>query len=544
MCGAAAPRTMPPMTTTTPHISDREYQLPTVIENRDPRLGRRPSIRRRALLGGAAAACALAVLPNAAQAADVSIGSVIGSSTKDVLRVVDRDGQNNRVRLSIQSANTVFVADDRAIRTGAGCTALSPTQAQCTSPIPLRVVALGLGDGGDVASVPGGGNLPVFYDGGNGADTYLGGLSPARSLVRFTGGSGTDRADYAQSTAGVDVNKAGDARDGRKGLDNDSIGPDVEHLIGSRFDDTLVGSDDNALVETFTGGPGNDTMNGLRGVDIFEMGSVPDGADTISGGGADGQGVVDYSQRRGGVTVLQDNVAQDGEAGEGDNVNSMHLITGTNFRDTIGMGGRIAGTTFGIQVDARGDDDILVGTASDDNLTGGPGNDTYNAQGGNDSISANDGVAGENIDCGAGVDSLFRDSTDTRANCETDRVGILSLKTGGAKVGVAKSMRLTWTHPRGWKQLERVTLTIRDDRGASVGSLAIDARRGKLATVPADLRLKSGKLVREGKRVSARVTIRPTAALAGQTLTAAVEAVERSGARQVETKAGTIRVRG
>ena len=525
--------------TTTPHISDREYQLPTVIENRDPRLGRRPSIRRRALLGGGAVACALAVLPSAAQAADVSITG----SSQSVLRIHDADGQNNRMRLAFQGPNTAFVTDDRALRTGAGCVALSPTQAQCTAPGGMRNAFVTLAEGNDSLSVLSG-TAVVSYQGGFGNDTYFGGLSAAPQDVQFAGGFGTDTADYSQSTTGVDVNKAGANGDGRKRLDNDSVESSVENLIGSRFDDTLVGSDDNAIVDTFTGGPGNDTMNGLRGVDFFEMGTAPDGADTISGGGSDGAGVVDYSKRPAGVTVLQDNVAQDGQAGEGDNVNSMHMITGTNFRDTLGNGGKIAGTTFGIQVDAKDGDDLLVGTASDDNLTGGLGSDTYNAQGGNDSISANDGVAGENIECGAGTDTVFRDRTDTKVNCETDRVGVLSLTTGSAKVGVAKTMRLSWAHPRSWKQLKRVTLTVRDARGAAVGSLAIDPRRGKLAAIPSDLRLKAGKLVRDGKRVSARVTIRPTAALAGQTLTAEVEAVERSGARQVETKAGTIRVRG
>ena len=68
----------------------------------------------------------------------------------------------------------------------------------------------------------------------------------------------------------------------------------------------------------FTGGNGNDQIEGGAGNDIFHEGSAANGADAMEGDvGAD---TADYSQRTNPVTVSMDGNSNDGEAGEGDNV--------------------------------------------------------------------------------------------------------------------------------------------------------------------------------------------------------------------------------
>ncbi len=68
----------------------------------------------------------------------------------------------------------------------------------------------------------------------------------------------------------------------------------------------------------FTGGNGNDQIEGGAGNDVFHEGSAANGADAMEGdAGAD---TADYSQRTNPVTVSLDGNSNDGEAGEGDNV--------------------------------------------------------------------------------------------------------------------------------------------------------------------------------------------------------------------------------
>ena len=127
--------------------------------------------------------------------------------------------------------------------------------------------------------------------GGAGADT-------------LDGGAGLDIAAYIESAAGVDINLlTGTAHGGT--AEGDTL-IDVEHLIGSLFDDDLTGDDrDNVLIggigldelvgnggdDTLDGGIGNDWLVGGVGADGFIGGS---GFDTLSYDGS-GAGVTSIS---------------------------------------------------------------------------------------------------------------------------------------------------------------------------------------------------------------------------------------------------------
>ena len=115
----------------------------------------------------------------------------------------------------------------------------------------------------------------------------------------------------SSATAGDNVLNGGagnDFLDGRAGNDTLLGGPGNDTIFGGPGDDTV------------NGGDGNDHENGEDGDDRIVEEFVKNGADAIGGGA--GQDTLDYSARRDAVTVTKNGAADDGEAGEGDNVGS------------------------------------------------------------------------------------------------------------------------------------------------------------------------------------------------------------------------------
>jgi Ca2+-binding RTX toxin-like protein len=139
-------------------------------------------------------------------------------------------------------------------------------------------------------------------------------------------------------------------------------------------------------------------MVGSSRVVTFVQGSAADGADHILG-----DGIVDYSLRTNPPTVTMDDVADDGEAGEGDS---------------------IASNVYGVL--AGSGDDVLVGSPGPNRLRGESGNDDLYGGGerdflyGGDGDDVNfnaDGVA-EHVECGGGIDDAEPDPVDTFLSCE------------------------------------------------------------------------------------------------------------------------------
>jgi Ca2+-binding RTX toxin-like protein len=116
--------------------------------------------------------------------------------------------------------------------------------------------------------------------GGNGDDTLRGG-DGGDALF---GGTGLDFIDYSDSNAAVSINLATGSFSG--GFATGDSGAGVDGIIGSAFDDTLVGFDgsstdaSDAYTNVFFGGLGNDSMSGLGGGDSLYGGADND---TISG---------------------------------------------------------------------------------------------------------------------------------------------------------------------------------------------------------------------------------------------------------------------
>jgi Ca2+-binding RTX toxin-like protein len=178
-------------------------------------------------------------------------------------------------------------------------------------------------------------------EGGAGGDTH-------------TGGAGFDTADYTARIASVTADLDGAADDGET-AEADNVRPDVERLLGGSGDDTLTG---NNAVNVLAGGAGNDLLDLGRGAGDVAIG----GADTDT---------VTYSARTAPVAADVDGVADDGEAGENDQISTdVENLTGGAAND------RLAGGPGGNVLNGGTGNDVLDGGAGADLLLGGSGTDT------------------------------------------------------------------------------------------------------------------------------------------------------------------------
>jgi Ca2+-binding RTX toxin-like protein len=165
-------------------------------------------------------------------------------------------------------------------------------------------------------------------------------------------------------------------------------------VYGEGGDDYLRGNNES---DDLHGGNGNDTLDGGDGFDrLFPEG----GNDTLVGGaGVDSAWYTDYATA---VTISLDGVANDGAAGERQNVD-VEYVFGGPAGDTL-TGGNNA--------------DLLHGMQGDDVLEGGGGADSLYGHTGDDTIWALDNTA-DYITCGDGYDQVLADyKDDVWSDCE------------------------------------------------------------------------------------------------------------------------------
>jgi Ca2+-binding RTX toxin-like protein len=289
-------------------------------------------------------------------------------------------------------------------------------------------------------------------DGGPGNDTLT---DRDENSDQFYGRDGTDTYWRGlvncdpMPCSGIDVTFDNAENDGPQGEDN--VRSDVENVTiptSSPFYDPPVWSNDRIVgddaanvliggggVDTITGGegadvidarspeaPGGATLDGEEGADTIYGGNGPDaitggtnddtidgglGADSISGGPHVSPilfGVGDtltYAMHPAAVTVTIDGVANDGAAGEGDNVQTdVENIVGTSGNDVIRGGSVNASNDF----KGGTGNDVLDGGPGRDQLDGGIGTDTVDYSARSVPLNVNlavpngDGAAGENDD--------------------------------------------------------------------------------------------------------------------------------------------------
>jgi Ca2+-binding RTX toxin-like protein len=496
---------------------------------------------RRALIAAALPLVAAAVaLPAAAQAATVA--TIKSDNRLGYFQTRPELNENNNVRLRVVG-NQIVISDVVTVTAGNGCQAFNQREAVC----PANVAAV------DVSTF--GGSDTVEYqlphegsvDLGLGSDRLIAGkrqpIGRAIQPVRYFSGSGHDEITYAGADRGVSHTPEDNlANDGRPGIDRENVTPGFDVIVGSPFSDSpLFGTD---LPEVFHGLGGNDFIAGGHGDDLFATYFAKDGADDYHGG--PGRDTIHYFGRTQGVVVRLDNVADDGERGEGDFVRTnVENLIGGNAGDVLDSGGAHS------LLDGAGGGDALFGGSGPDTLIGGPGTDNLNAGGGNDVVDSRDATpespAGQidAVDCSEGIDSLMRNSQEWRVReCENVSVGKLRLtpKSTQAAVGETARLQLSWRHPKAWKQLRTIELRLTRD-GVPVGAITIRARGKKITGDGAVASVaRSTRIAAKGKTVTARLAVRLDGSVAGATLKAEVEATDRRGRRQLERNAATIRV--
>jgi hypothetical protein len=153
---------------------------------------------------------------------------------------------------------------------------------------------------------------------------------------------------------------------------------------------TFAGRFDVLEIDQF-GGSGDDTLRGAEAAPNLFFGEPANfllgeaGADTLVGGPG-GSDVADYERVTASVDVSLDDVANDGEAGEADNVMS------TVERITTGSG-----------------NDTITGDAADNVLSAGAGNDSIRGGAGNDAVEG--GIGSDALSGGDGDDDLYPGNT-------------------------------------------------------------------------------------------------------------------------------------
>jgi Ca2+-binding RTX toxin-like protein len=276
-------------------------------------------------------------------------------------------GEANEVTVT-RSVETYRIVDRGAtIVAAAGCVAFAPNEVACAGE-EVRVIRIRVLDGNDFVS-----------------------LSTGRRSV-VGGGDGND------------VLRGGEGDD---------------ELYGDGGDDSLEGG---AGFDLLTGGTGADTLSG--GGPVLLMAPVE--------GGEEGEeatiDVALYSGRRNDVAIALDGVANDGEAGERDNVlPDIEAVVAGSGDDTL-IGNRainafLAGPGRDRLVGHGGEDLLLGGRGSDvlaggggrfnfilagagnDVVTGGRGQDEIDAGEGNDRLDG--GGRGDSLDGGPGNDRIY-----------------------------------------------------------------------------------------------------------------------------------------
>jgi hypothetical protein len=216
---------------------------------------------------------------------------------------------------------------------------------------------------------------------------------PAAKRIEIHGGAGDDELSDAYDSVAHRLFTGGPGDDEIEGYaGNDAIdGGDGSDIVDGGEDDDQVygGAGDDELWGDHYKSPGADLLDGGPGVDTTQEWSIPENLD-----------------RQPAVTVTLDGQANDGRPGEGDNVIgierlSMYVVgsfTGSDAAEQIKIvnpGNDGSSTLLG-----RGGDDVLVGNDFDDVVDGGAGTDTVEGGHGNDTVTG-----------GPGRDTIYGDAT-------------------------------------------------------------------------------------------------------------------------------------
>ncbi len=240
-------------------------------------------------------------------------------------------------------------------------------------------------------------------------------VSLSGNVLTVLGTAGQDTVEVNQTNGSNNVND--------NGVLTSHPLASVQYLVIKTGDgsDTIIVSNKNVTVhckldggrggDIISSGKGNDSLYGGGGDDYIYGG---DGNDIIDGQsqaddilGGLGRDTASYYARTANVTVGLGVFADDGEAGEGDNVRTdIEVVYGGGGNDTITTTSGKAVRFFGFA-----GNDTLIGGSGGDLLDGGTGEDSLVGNAGTDFIVANDGFA-DFVSGGSGIDTAETDALD------------------------------------------------------------------------------------------------------------------------------------
>ncbi|MBV1929915.1 MAG: hypothetical protein KUG81_10450, partial [Gammaproteobacteria bacterium] len=240
-----------------------------------------------------------------------------------------------------------------------------------------------------------------ILDGGDGNDSLYGGsgndmLDGGAGNNQLDGGDGIDTATYATLGEGITVDLtwySGEARlVSQPSVVKDTLS-DIEHIIGTGFDDTIIGNG-GSTSSILEGGDGDDVLKSQGSTDILTGGI---GADTfrtlarietiITDSTAEDSIVVPYGHF--GVTsvyVIDDDVfARNGYG--------TFIFKNATLDDVRISGGKtkIFGTDAAESIVGGAGNDIIYGGDGNDTIVGGDGEDTLFGGSGDDSLTGGGG---------------------------------------------------------------------------------------------------------------------------------------------------------
>ncbi|KPP89544.1 MAG: Hemolysin-type calcium-binding repeat (2 copies) [Rhodobacteraceae bacterium HLUCCA08] len=319
------------------------------------------------------------------------IENVQGSDYFDVLigdAEVNRLYGNGDNDLLIGGAGADFLyggdGDDTAIYTESGSGVTVDLQTIGANPY------IGAGTGGDaegdvldgIENVDGsrhddvltGSNADNTLFGDDGDDTFF--VTGGQDVLG--GGDGEDTVDFQVAPTAVGTTVDLEVGYYTLGAIGPSLVNDIENVVGTDHDDTLLG---NAFDNTLEGGAGDDTISGGLGLDVAS-----------------------YAGATGGVSVYLMWTGLDVGGGAGiDTLSGIENLLGSDHDD------RLAGDTGDNTLRGRDGDDILNGKGGNDVIRGGGGHDKITAADGNDSLY---GGTGDDTIFGLGGDDLIDGGAD------------------------------------------------------------------------------------------------------------------------------------
>ena len=255
----------------------------------------RAGILGSAMVLGVVAAAAL-VTPAFAKSAPGCYGSCNPGVVRadSAVRYDALIGFNNQITITAD-ATTITIADTaQNLTAGTNCTQVTAHEARCTWSPWMTILVRSL-DGNDTitnaspySAQLNGGDGNDTITGGAGNDTLIGGIG----ADVFHGGAGSDTVSYSGDgrTNAVQVDLDGVAgddggiEDGPAGA-RDTVGADVENVIGTIYQDVLIGNDGPNALTGNSFGSGGDVIKGLGGDDTLD-GS---GNGTLDGGAGNDQ---------------------------------------------------------------------------------------------------------------------------------------------------------------------------------------------------------------------------------------------------------------